>query len=86
MAKPSQGETQDSPNSYAHSSDFNPLRYTPIASKKLPKWWFPDVYPQYAPSYHSPTEKSSSPEHQNPETRVPLQDDLYVLVLLMPCG
>ena len=78
---------QDSPISYAHSSDFNPLVYTPITSKKLPKWWFPHVYPQYASSYHTPTENSSPCQAQSPETEghAP-QDDLYVLALLMLCS
>jgi len=53
--------------SYAHSSDFNHLFYTPISSKKLPKWWFSNVYPECAASYHTPNEKSSPNEAQSPD-------------------
>ena len=79
MAEPD-GETLDSPISYARSSDFNPLFYTPITSKKMPKWWFPDVYPQYANSYHTPT--SSPYQTQSPTRDVNSQDTVYVLALL----
>jgi hypothetical protein len=73
-------ETLKSPTtSYAHSSDFNPLVYTPITSKKLPKRLFPDVYPQYA-GHSSPTETSSPQQALSPKTYdVPPQNDVYVL-------
>lgn len=50
-----QPEALESDISYARSSDFNPLIYSPITSKKMPKFWFPDVYPKYARSYHTPS-------------------------------
>lgn len=78
---PSNHETLESPTSYAHSSDFNPLFYTPITSKKLPKRLFPDVYPQYAGhTSHTPTETSSPHQASSPKRYdVSAQNDLYVI-------
>jgi len=59
-------EDLSSETSYCHSSDFNLLHYTPISSKKLPKRWFPDRFPQYA-DYQTP-EKSTQSGSFSPST------------------
>jgi hypothetical protein len=64
-------EALDSDISYVHSEDFNLLTYTPITSKRIPKFWFPDIYPQhngtsscYTPNTKSLPQQASSPnEH-----------------------
>jgi hypothetical protein len=83
MAEPDT-ENQDSPISYARSSDFNPLIYTPITIKKLPKWLFPDVYPQYADVHDTPILESSPDDNKNVQRDVFGQDNLYVFALLIP--
>jgi len=63
----SKSENLSSETSYCHSSDFNLLHYTPIgSSKKLPKRWFPDLFPQYA-DYQTP-EKSTQSRSFSPST------------------
>ena len=66
-------EDPGSDPSYCHSSDFNLLHYTPIRNKKLPKAWFPHIYPQYADhtpeksqSGQAPFFSSSTPHHWTP--------------------
>ncbi len=91
MAEPSSDhEAHDSDISYAHSEDFNLLIYTPITSKRMPKFWFPDIYPQsqhngtsscYTPNTKSSTQQASSPNEHSVSLQV--ENELYVLTY--PC-